>query len=156
MGRMENLWAWTAWNERMPAMNAMNALSRLKKLRSCRSRRGMSLVEIMIVLAIIGLMAGTVAFVAIPQLQKARVKEATNRALAIRGAVQKEQIDEPSSCFSATELKVKKAIQGDVNDPWGKAFKVVCEGDEVTVTSLGQDGKEGTEDDIVEPKPEKK
>ncbi len=128
----------------------MNATNRLKKLRAAR---GMSLVEIMIVLAIIGLMAGTVAFVAIPQLQKARVKEATNRALAIRGAVSKEQIDEPTSCFNAVELKAKKAIEGDINDPWGKPFKVVCEGDDVTVTSFGQDGKEGTEDDIVQPKP---
>ncbi len=131
----------------------MNAINRIKLL---RRQRGMSLVEIMIVLAIIGLMAGTVAFVAIPQLQKARVKEATNRALAIRGAVSKEQIDEPSSCFTPAELKSKKAIEGDINDPWGKPFKVVCEGDDVTVTSLGQDGKEGTEDDIVQPKPDKK
>jgi hypothetical protein len=33
-------------------------------------------------------------------------------------------------------------------DPWGNAFNIECDGDDITVTSNGPDGESGTEDDV--------
>ena len=38
---------------------------------------------------------------------------------------------------------------GDTEDPWGQPYNIICDGDDITVTSPGPDKKEGTEDDIV-------
>lgn len=35
------------------------------------------------------------------------------------------------------------------HDRWGRAFRVECDGYEISVTSPGPDGKHGTADDVV-------
>jgi general secretion pathway protein G len=55
-----------------------------------------------------------------------------------------------SGCPTITQLERDKRLPGDLrtDDPWGERFRVVCSGDEVSVTSPGRDGKPNTADDI--------
>jgi hypothetical protein len=41
-----------------------------------------------------------------------------------------------------------------VTDPWGHPWRIVCQADDVIVSSAGPDGIEGTRDDIVAAKSE--
>jgi general secretion pathway protein G len=55
-----------------------------------------------------------------------------------------------SGCPTLTLLERDKRLPGDLrtDDPWGERFRVVCSGDQVSVTSPGRDGKPNTGDDI--------
>jgi general secretion pathway protein G len=55
-----------------------------------------------------------------------------------------------SGCPTLTQLERERRLPGDLrtDDPWGERFRVVCSGDEVSVTSPGRDGKPNTADDI--------
>jgi general secretion pathway protein G len=58
-----------------------------------------------------------------------------------------------SGCPTLTELERERRLPGDVrtDDPWGERFRVVCSGEQVSVTSPGRDGKPNTVDDIRVP-----
>jgi general secretion pathway protein G len=55
-----------------------------------------------------------------------------------------------SGCPTLTELERARLLPEDVrtDDPWGERFRVVCSGEDVSVTSPGRDGKPNTRDDI--------
>ncbi len=55
-----------------------------------------------------------------------------------------------SGCPTLTQLERERRLPGDLrtDDPWGERFRVVCSGDDVSVTSPGRDGKPNTADDI--------
>jgi general secretion pathway protein G len=118
--------------------------------------RGMNLIEIMIVLAIITMIAGGVAMVAIPKMREAQVKAATNGARVIRSAVSQWQLAENDYATGPTVSQLVQDKQLDAgqesNDPWGQPFEITCGDDEVTVASTGPDKQAGNADDIVIPK----
>jgi general secretion pathway protein G len=118
--------------------------------------RGMNLIEIMIVLAIITMIAGGVAMVAIPKMREAQVKAATNGARVIRSAVSQWQLAENdyATCPTVSQLVQDKQLDAgqESNDPWGQPFEITCGDDEVTVASAGPDKQAGNTDDIVIPK----
>jgi general secretion pathway protein G len=55
-----------------------------------------------------------------------------------------------NGCPTLTELERARVLPEDVrtDDPWGERFRVVCSGEQISVTSPGRDGKPNTLDDI--------
>jgi general secretion pathway protein G len=118
--------------------------------------RGMTLIEIMIVVAIIAMVAGGVAVVAIPKMKEAQITQAATGARVIRSAVSQWQLaeNEYSVCPTVSQLMDDKQLDSGQNsqDPWGQDFQIACVDDEVVVTSFGPDKKLGSSDDITIPK----
>jgi general secretion pathway protein G len=118
--------------------------------------RGMSLIEIMIVVAIIAMVAGGVAVVAVPQMKKAQIKNAETAARVIRGAVQNWQVSNSDygTCPTVQQLISDKILDAGQNneDPWGQPYGIKCDGEEIVVSSAGPDKKPNNQDDIVIPK----
>ncbi len=118
--------------------------------------RGMTLIEIMIVVAIIAMVAGGVAVVAIPKMKEAQVQQAETGARVIRSAVSQWQLaeNEYGECPTVSQLVEDKQLDAGQNstDPWGEEYQITCADDEVIVSSAGPDKKKGSKDDIVIPK----
>ncbi len=127
--------------------------SRITKRAARALSRGVTLVEVLIVVAILSLIAGGVAIYAVPKYQEAQKTTAKTDAKTLVSVVETWKLDHPGTggdCPTVEVLKNDKALKPDqnVNDPWGKPYKIVCSGDEFGVVSSGPDGKEGSEDDI--------
>jgi general secretion pathway protein G len=122
----------------------------LRVLRRARRRQGMTLIEIMIVVVIMALVATGVGIAVIPQLQKAKIKQAESAVEIVRSAVQLYMATNNAECATMEQLIEDKAIDKSkaTTDPWDRPYQIECDGTEVTVTSAGPDGEFGTEDDI--------
>lgn len=120
------------------------------------AQRGMTLIEIMIVVAIIAMVAGGVAVVAMPKMKEAQIKSAETGARVIRNAVSQWQLaeNEYGTCPTVSQLIEDKQLDAGQNtvDPWGEDYTITCADDEVVVASMGPDKKKGSKDDIVIPK----
>ncbi len=125
------------------------AASRLFKA----SERATTLVEVLIVVAIIAMVAGGVAFFAFPKFKEAQTKSANTGARVIRGAAQNWQMTN-DGCPTISQLIQDKQLDKaqETNDPWGGDYTIVCTDDDIVVTSDGADKKKGTSDDISVPK----
>lgn len=110
------------------------------------AQQGMTLIEIMIVVIIMAMIATGVAVAVMPQLKKARIKEARVDCGAIRTAVQLYMAESPGSCPSVEDLKNESYLDKGKRtvDPWGKDFVINCtDGEDPEVYSLGPDNSEG-------------
>ncbi len=116
-------------------------------------QRGVTLVEVLIVVAIIAMVAGGVAVLAIPKFREAQVTSTKTAARVIRTAVQQWQMTNGDTCPTVSQLIQDKQLDPGQNtdDPWGQAFVISCGEDVVTVSSYGPDKKQGTKDDITVP-----
>ena len=124
-------------------------LSRVR--RAALAKRGVTLIEILIVLAIVGLIAGGVAVVAVPKYQEAQKKQAQIDARTIHPAAEKYRVDHPGEGCPTVELlrdKNELSKASKITDPWESPYKIICGDEDVAVLSLGPDKKEGTADDI--------
>ncbi len=124
----------------------------LRRVTRRQQTAGVTLVEVLIVVAIMAMLAGGVAFAVLPAFNKASVKTAKENAIKLRQVVSLWRTDTPNECPSVNQLKKDKLLDkvgGD--DPWGKPYKIKCTDGEVYVESGGPDGKRGTSDDIVVP-----
>ena len=112
--------------------------------------RGVTLIEILIVLAIIGLIAGGVAVVAIPKLAQARIDTAKNDTRTIHPIAEKFRIDHPGQCPTVEQLRAEKELSATskITDPWDTPYAIRCADEDTYVLSFGPDKKEGTPDDI--------
>jgi general secretion pathway protein G len=109
------------------------------------------LIEILIVLAIVGLIAGGVAVVAVPKYQESQKNQAKIDARTIHPVAEKYRIDHPGEpCPTVELLRDKKELSAasKITDPWDTPYKIVCTDDDTSVVSFGPDKKEGTGDDI--------
>lgn len=121
--------------------------------RAAARSRGVTLVEVLIVVAIMALIAGGVSFLVLPKYREAQVSTADTTARTIRQAANlwrslKGGADE---CPTVSRLIEDKEIDpsSTTEDPWGSPFEISCTEDDVTVSSPGPDGKQGTPDDVV-------
>jgi general secretion pathway protein G len=130
------------------------AVRTLEGRRRCAVRsRGTTLVEVLIVVAIIAMVAGGVAFFAFPKFKESQVKTALTAARVIRGAAQNWQMTN-DGCPSISQLIQDKQLDKaqDTNDPWGGDYTITCTDDDIVVLTDGPDQKQGSDDDISVPK----
>ncbi len=117
-----------------------------------RAARGMTLVEIMVVVAIIGMLMGTVGVYAYGQLEKARVKDTKMVIHNVEQALVHYQTDNTDCPKTVNDLVTQKYMQKEPKDAWGQSLIFVCPGqhnpDGADITSKGKDKQEGTQDDI--------
>ncbi|HEX3698489.1 MAG TPA: type II secretion system protein GspG [Polyangia bacterium] len=116
-------------------------------------QRGFTLLEIMVVLAIIGLIVGSVGVMVFNRFKKAQVSTAKTRVTQVANAVTQYMLDNSNNCpRSLEELVAQKYLQKGMKDPWGKDFILRCPGtndtDGADVSSAGPDKAEGTADDV--------
>jgi general secretion pathway protein G len=114
---------------------------------------GFTLLEVMIVLAIIGLIAGSIGVTVFKQFQKSQVKAAKINVKEIGDAVTQFMIENNNECPKGMEdLVAKSNMKKAIKDPWGKDFVIKCPGQNdpsgADVVSGGPDKQEGTPDDI--------
>jgi general secretion pathway protein G len=114
---------------------------------------GFTLLEVMIVLAIIGLIAGSIGVTVFKQFQKAQVKTAKLNVKEINDAITQYMIENNSECPKGMDdLAAKNNIRKAFKDPWGKDFIIKCPGASdptgADVSSSGPDKQEGTADDV--------
>ena len=134
-----------------------NRLSRRLAGRRARAQRGMTLLEIMIVLAILALVMGLLVG---PKVMKmfAQSKVDTTKIKLKKYAYEAY----PSWSASHPDKQCPEKIAdlneymngNDSNDSWGRPVKMLCGSNlppgakGIAVMSMGEDGKDGTEDDL--------
>jgi general secretion pathway protein G len=127
-----------------------------ERARPSRRRRGdsgMTLVEIMIVVAIIGMIVGTVSVYAFRQLGEGRKTTAKSQISQLNQAVTLYRKQHNDDCPKTLDDLVSDRLLPKVPlDPWGQPFMFRCprEGDDEAwdIVSKGPDKKENTTDDI--------
>lgn len=117
------------------------------------SSRGMTLIEIMVVIAIIGLLAGAVAFGVFTYFKKAKVKAAEAELRTIGTALASETMfnGEPPGSLDAlvSEGHIKaKQLKDPWQQPWIYSPTPAKEGEEFTLCTAGPDKVENSEDDL--------
>ncbi len=115
--------------------------------------RGMTLIEIMVVVAIIGMLMGTVGVYAFGRLKKARITDTKLVIKNIENALVQFQTDNTESCpKSLSDLYTQKYLTKDPVDAWNQPLIFKCPGEHNTdgadIISKGEDKQEGTQDDI--------
>ncbi|MBL8608565.1 MAG: prepilin-type N-terminal cleavage/methylation domain-containing protein [Myxococcales bacterium] len=123
------------------------------RLRPRARRRGVTLIEILIVLAIIGIIAGGVALVAVPQYLKSQITSTHTNAIELHRAAELWRAGHAGECPTPDRLKTDGVIgpTSKTTDAWNRPYSIRCEDAAVTVASAGPDQKEGTTDDIKVP-----
>src|SRR6185369_2549057 len=89
--------------------------------------RGVTLIEILIVLAIVGLIAGGVAVVAIPKYAESQKNQAKIDARTIHPVAEKYKVDHPGQCPTVEQLRAEKELSAasKITDPWDTPYKIV-------------------------------
>lgn len=113
--------------------------------------RGMTLIEIMIVIAIIGLIMGGLAFALMGRFTQAQLKTAATEVKRLQTTIEMFQLEKGRCPKDQAELGVTGYLKHIKNDPWGTPYAFTCPGehDVVDVSSAGPDAEPDTEDDIV-------
>lgn len=136
-------------------MKVLEIIKQRGRFSRSRRLRGVTLFEVLIVVAILAMVAGGVAFFALPKFKEAQTKTAESAARIIRQAAQSWQAtNSDGGCPTVSQLVQDKLLDPGQNtaDPWGQAFIISCTEDDVVVMSTGGDKKKGTKDDVMVPK----
>jgi general secretion pathway protein G len=119
--------------------------------------RGLTLVELIVVITIIGVLTAAISVGVMSAKKSADLKLARTACNTIRDAtIQWQAVHSGADCPTIDDLKKEKILDTgfSVKDPWGSTFKLACDTDEITCSSLGPDRKDGTDDDIHVPQVE--
>lgn len=121
------------------------------------AQRGMTLLEIMIVLAILALVMGLVVGPRVMKMfgeSKVDIARATVKKYAFEAYPSWSAAHPDKACPEKLEDLNEYMNNKDTKDPWGGSYKMLC-GQQLpagakglAVMSPGEDGKEGTSDDI--------
>ena len=133
----------------------------MKKLRArrwlFRAHPGMTLLEIMIVLAILALVMGLVVGPRVMQMfgkSRGQIAAMTAKKYADEAYPTWAASHPGQSCPQRLEELNEYMNSKDVKDPWGGTYKMYCGSDlpanakGIAIQSPGEDGKEGTPDDV--------
>jgi prepilin-type N-terminal cleavage/methylation domain-containing protein len=134
-----------------------NRFSRRLARRLARAQRGMTLLEIMIVLAILAIVMGLLVgprvlrMFADSKVKTTRIKltQYANEAFPQWSASHPDK-----ACPDKITDLNEYMNSSDANDSWGRPVKMLCGANlpagarGLAVMSMGEDGKEGTEDDL--------
>lgn len=121
------------------------------------AQRGMTLLEIMIVLAILALVMGLVVGPRVMKMfgeSKGDVAAATVKKYAYEAYPSWSAAHPDKGCPDKLEDLNEYMNNKDIKDPWGGTYKMLCGQNlpagakGLAVSSPGEDGKEGTADDI--------
>ena len=122
------------------------------------AQRGMTLLEIMIVLAILALVMGLVVGPRVMKMfgeSKVDIARLTVTKFANEAFPQWSRSHPDKGCPDKIEDLSEYMDKKDTKDPWGNQYKMLCPPNlppgargGVAVMSPGEDGKEGTGDDI--------
>jgi len=144
--------AWRDWMRVGGRRQGVEASSRTPNPEPRIPLQGMTLIEIMVVIAIIGLIMGAVAFLVIPRFQQSKEKVAGILVQKVYNAAAEYYTIAPpgGGCPTLDDLTRENLIKREqTKDPWGKEMQISCEGDVVSeVRSSGKDGSMGNDDDI--------
>jgi general secretion pathway protein G len=141
----------------MRLRSIVKILKRRRRSRAVRqmsdNQLGMTLIEIMVVVAIIGLLMGTVGVVAYNRFKKAQKVNTKQIITNVQNAVQTYHLDNNGECpKDLRELYTQKILNKEPKDAWGQPLIFKCPGehnkDGIDVLSKGPDKREGTPDDI--------
>ncbi len=115
-----------------------------------RREEGMTLVEIMIVVIIMAMIATGVTVAVLPALGDAKSDLARSNVGAIKSAAEMHLLRGRDCPGSVDELVEARRLPDstETNDPWGTPYSVQCSGQNIVVTSAGEDGEFDTEDDV--------
>ena len=119
-----------------------------------RRARGLSLVEILIVVAIIAMVSGGVAFAAFRAKVEADKKHTKTSAQSLFHVAEAwRSMNTASECPSLDHLLEANLISeaSNVEDPWGERYSIVCNDARMKVMSSGPDRTADTDDDIHVP-----
>ena len=116
-------------------------------------QRGMTLIEIMVVVAIIGMLMGTVGVYAFGRFEKAKITDTKMVIKNVEAALVHYQTENTDSCPKGiADLVAQKIMPKEPLDAWGQSLIFKCPGehnpDGADVVSRGKDKTEGTADDI--------
>src|SRR5947207_15819512 len=87
--------------------------------------RGVTLIEILIVLAIVGLIAGGVAVVAIPKYAESQKNQAKIDSRTIHPIAEKFRVDHPGGqCPTVEQMRAEKELSAasKITDPWDTPY----------------------------------
>jgi general secretion pathway protein G len=115
--------------------------------------RGMTLIEIMVVVAIIGMLMGTVGVYAFGRFEKAKITDTKMVIKNVEAALVHFQTENTDSCPKGVQdLVAQKIMPKEPLDAWGQSLIFKCPGehnpDGADIISKGKDKQEGTADDI--------
>jgi general secretion pathway protein G len=116
-------------------------------------QRGMTLIEIMVVVAIIGMLMGTVGVYAFGRFEKAKITDTKMVIKNVEAALVHYQTENTDSCPKGiSDLVAQKIMPKEPLDAWGQSLMFKCPGehnpDGADIVSKGKDKQEGTADDI--------
>ena len=121
------------------------------------AQRGMTLLEIMIVLAILALVMGLVVGPRVMKMfgeSKGDIAKATVKKYAFEAYPSWAAAHPDKACPDKLEDLNEYMNNKDIKDPWGGLYKMMCGANlppgakGLAVMSPGEDGKDGTTDDI--------
>lgn len=136
-------------------MNIKNLRRALRRGRNLQ--RGMTLLEIMIVLAILALVMGLVVGPRVMKMfgeSKGDIAAATVKKYAYEAFPSWSAANPTKGCPDKLEDLNEYMNNKDIKDPWGGTYKMLCGqslppgAKGIAVMSPGEDGKEGTSDDV--------
>jgi general secretion pathway protein G len=123
-----------------------------------RGQRGMTLLEIMIVLAILALVFALLIGPRVMRMfseSKVDIAKLTVRKFSDEAFPQWARSHPDKGCPAKIEELSEYMDKKDTKDPWGNQYKLMCPPNlpagvrsGIAIMSPGEDGKEGTEDDI--------
>jgi general secretion pathway protein G len=136
-----------------PVIEKLKLRWRQRTCRPASRELGMTLLEIMIVLALIGLVMGSIGFGLNAYFKKGQIKTAKIAVTQIAHAAQQYMMENNSNCPNGIDdLVTNRNLPRKPKDPWGRDYALKCPGtgdpDGADVMSTGPDRQEGSADDI--------
>ncbi|MCL2326690.1 MAG: type II secretion system protein GspG [Proteobacteria bacterium] len=126
--------------------------SHLAKARSC-ARKGMTLIEIMIVVTLMVAIMGLIGWNVLGMADNANDGLAETQLKALKGNIEYYRLTYkklPEKLEDLVNPPGNKSIIDELpTDPWGNPYLYEKAGNKVKIYSMGRDGLQNTEDDIV-------